>query len=234
MVNGFIIRAWQLVNTVMTLSGILQHLPVLFVAGLLNIAQAAPDVRVVGLFSDRAVLLIDGQQHVLKTGQRGPGGVRLLAADSESALLEIDGREVEARLDGRITARKRTADVQEFQIWRNSAGMYTTVGSINGLTVSFLVDTGSSKVALNADEARRLGIDFRVRGTPTAVGTASGVARAWAVTLDTVKVGSLELHNVGAVVLEGNTPQHALLGMTYLGRLEIDNDGRLMTLRKKY
>jgi aspartyl protease family protein len=218
----------------MTLSGILRHLPVLFTAGLLSIAQAAPDVRVVGLFSDRAVLLIDGQQHVLTAGQGGPAGVRLIAADSESALLEIDGHEVEARLDGRVTARKRTAEVQEVQVWRNNAGMYTTVGSINGLTVSFLVDTGASKVALNANEARRLGIDFRVSGTPARVGTASGVARAWAVTLDTVKVGSLELRNVGAVVLEGSAPEHALLGMTYLGRLEIDNDGRMMTLRKKY
>jgi aspartyl protease family protein len=218
----------------MILHGVLRHLPVLFVAGLLNIAQAAPDVRVVGLFSDRAVVIINGQQVVLKAGQSGPEGVRLLAADSETALLEIDGHEVEARLDGRVTARKRTAEVQEVQVWRNSAGMYTTVGSINGLTVSFLVDTGASQVALNADEARRLGIDFRVIGTPTSVGTASGVANAWAVTLDTVKVGSLELRNVGAVVLEGKTLQHTLLGMTYLGRLEIDNDGRLMTLRKKY
>jgi len=218
----------------MALSGILRHLAVLIVACVLNVAHATPDVRVVVLFSDRAVVIIDGRQHVLRTGQSGPEGVRLLAADSESALLEIDGREVEARLDGRVTARKRTAEVQEVQVWRNNAGMYTTVGSINGLTVTFLVDTGASKVALNADEARRLGIDFRVSGTPTAVGTASGVARAWAVTLDSVKVGSLEMRNVGAVVLEGSTPQHALLGMTYLGRLEIDNDGRLMTLRKKY
>jgi aspartyl protease family protein len=218
----------------MALSGILRYIAVLFVAGLLNVAHASPDVRVVGLFNGRAVVLIDGRQHVLRAGQGSTEGVRLLAADSESALLEIDGREIEARLDGRVTARKRTAEVQEVQVWRNSAGMYTTVGSINGLTVTFLVDTGASQVALNANEARRLGIDFRVRGTPTAVGTASGVARAWAVTLDTVKVGSLELRNVGAVVLEGNTPQHALLGMTYLGRLEIDNDGRLMTLRKKY
>jgi aspartyl protease family protein len=218
----------------MTLSGFLRYLPVLFIACALNTVRAAPDVRVVGLFSDRAVVLIDGQQHILRTGQSGPQGVRLLAADSESALLEIDGREVEARLDGRVSARKRTAAVQEVQVWRNSDGMYTTVGSINGLPVSFLVDTGASQVALNADEARRLGIDFRVSGTPTAVDTASGIARAWAVTLNTVKVGSLELRNVGAVVLEGNTPQHALLGMTYLGRLEIDNNGRLMTLRKKY
>ena len=218
----------------MALSGILRYLAVLIVAGVLNLAHAAPDVRVVGLFSDRAVVVIDGRQHVLRAGQSGPEGVRLLAADSESALLEIDGREVQARLDGRVTARKRTAEVQEVQVWRNSAGMYTTVGSINGLTVTFLVDTGASKVALNADEARRLGIDFRVSGTPTSVGTASGVARAWAVTLETVKVGSLELRNVGAVVLEGSAPQQTLLGMTYLGRLEIDNDGRLMTLRKKY
>ncbi|HYQ70647.1 MAG TPA: TIGR02281 family clan AA aspartic protease [Gammaproteobacteria bacterium] len=218
----------------MALSGILRHLAVLFVAGLLTGVQAAPDVRVVGLFSGRAVVLVNGRQHILVAGQSGPEGVRLLSADSESALLEIDGREVEARLDGRVSARKRMPETQEFQVWRNNAGMYTTVGSINGLPVSFLVDTGASQVALNAGEARRLGIDFRVSGTPTSVGTASGVARAWAVTLDSVKVGSLEVRNVGAVVLEGNTPQHALLGMTYLGRLEIDNDGRLMTLRKKY
>jgi aspartyl protease family protein len=220
--------------TDLTLSGIMRLLAVLFVAGVMNFAQAAPDVRVVGLFSDRAVVLIDGRQHVLTAGKSGQGGVRLLAADSESALLEIDGRKVEARLDGRVSARKRTAEVQEVQVWRNTAGMYTTVGSINGLTVSFLVDTGATQVALNADEARRLGIDFRVSGTPTTVGTASGVARAWAVMLDSVKVGSLELRNVGAVVLEGNNPQQTLLGMTYLGRLEINNDGRLMTLRKKY
>jgi aspartyl protease family protein len=218
----------------MTLSEILRHLAVVFVAGVLNVAHATPDVRVVGLFNDRAVVLIDGRQHVLRAGQGATEGVRLLAADSDSALLEIDGREIEARLDGRVTARKRTAEVQEVQIWRNSAGMYTTVGSINGLTVTFLVDTGASQVALNTEEARRLGIDFRVSGTPTAVGTASGMARAWAVTLDSVKVGSLEMRNIGAVVVEGSSMQHTLLGMTYLGRLEIDNDGRLMTLRKKY
>jgi aspartyl protease family protein len=218
----------------MALSGILRYIAVLFVAGVLNVAHASPDVRVVGLFNDRAVVLIDGRQHILRVGHGSTEGVRLLAADSESALLEIDGREIEARLDGRVTARKRTAEVQEVQVWRNSAGMYTTVGSINGLTVTFLVDTGASQVALNANEARRLGIDFRVSGTPAAVNTASGVARAWAVTLDSVKVGSLEIRNVGAVVLEGGTPQHTLLGMTYLGRLEIDNDGRLMTLRKRY
>jgi len=202
---------------------------------LLSLAvQAGTDVRVVGLFSGRAVVVIEGRQHVLKIGQTTPEGVRLIAADSESAVFEIDGEELVARLDGRVTARKRTAGVREFQISRNIVGMYTTVGSINGQTVSFLVDTGATRVAINAAEARRLGIDYRVVGTPMNVTTASGVEHAWGVNLNAVKVGELELRNVGGVVLEGEQPAKALLGMSYLGRLEMLNSGRVMTLRKKY
>jgi aspartyl protease family protein len=200
----------------------------------MTFVQAAGDVRVVGLFSGRAVLLVDGQQRLLKPGQTSPEGVRLISATSEEAVLLIDGQEVTARLDGRVSARKRTPEINEVQVWRDTAGMYTTVGSINGLPVTFLVDTGATAVAMNANQAKRLGIDYRVIGRQSGVTTASGVERAWAVTLDTVKVGDLELHNVGAVVLEGSHPATTLLGMTFLGRLEINNDGRLMTLRKKY
>lgn len=218
----------------MTLSRIFRLLLVLWVSALSLPVQAGTDVRVVGLFSERAVVLINGKQHVLRVGQATPEGVRLIAADSESAVLEIDGEEINARLDGRVTAHKRTAKAQEFQISRNTTGMFTTVGSINGLTVSFLVDTGATRVAMNAAQARRLGIDFRVTGRPMTVTTASGVERAWGVTLDTVKVGDLVQRNVGAVVLEGDQPSQTLLGMSYLGRLEMTHTGRLMTLRKKY
>jgi len=189
---------------------------------------------VAGLFSGRAVLLIDGRQHLLKQGETSPEGVKLITATSEEAVLLIDGQQVTARLDGRVSARKRSPKVSEVQVWRGTSGMYTTVGSINGLPVAFLVDTGATAVAMNAGQARRLGIDFRVVGRQSGVTTASGVVKAWAVMLDTVKVGDLQLRNISAVVLEGAHPETVLLGMSYLGRLEIDNDGRLMTLRKKY
>lgn len=195
---------------------------------------AGMDVRVVGLFADRAVLLVDGQQHLLKVGQTSPEGIKLVSASSESAILLIDGEQVTARLDGRVSASKRPAAVQEVQVRRNTTGMYTTVGSINGLPVSFLVDTGATQVAMNASQARRLGIDFHVIGTPAEVTTASGVEGAWLVILDAVKVGDLEVRNVSAVVLEGAQPVLTLLGMSYLGRIDISNDGQLMTLRKKY
>jgi aspartyl protease family protein len=199
-----------------------------------HIASAAPDVRVVGLFSDRAVVVIDGRRTVLRVGQTGPQDVKLIAADSEAALLEIGGESIEARLDGRVSARKQSAPVSEVQVWRNPQGMYTTVGSINGLPVSFMVDTGATLVTLNSGQARRLGIDYRVTGSQSVVTTASGVEPAWSVMLNRVRVGDLELHNVAAVVLEGAQPRTALLGMSYLGRLEISNSGRMMTLRKKY
>lgn len=195
---------------------------------------AGMDVRVVGLFADRAVLLVEGQQHLLKVGQTSPEGIKLVSASSESAILLIGGEQVTARLDGRVSASKRPAAVQEVQVRRNTTGMYTTVGSINGLPVSFLVDTGATQVAMNASQARRLGIDFHVIGTPAEVTTASGVERAWSVILDAVKVGDLEVRNVSAVVLEGAQPVLTLLGMSYLGRIDISNDGQLMTLRKKY
>ena len=195
---------------------------------------AAPDVRVVGLFNNQAVLQINGRQHVLKAGQTSPEGVKLLEADSESAVLQIEGERVEARLDGRVSAPGRSAAAKEVQVWRNTSGMYTTVGSINGLPVSFLVDTGATQVAMNAGQARRLGIDYRVTGSPAEVTTASGIERAWMVSLDSVKVGELEVRNVQAVVLDGAQPQTTLLGMSYLGRMKITNDGRLMTLQKKY
>jgi len=218
----------------MSLSRYLLPLTVLLMSLFSVSVPAAPDVRVVGLFNDQAVLQINGRQHVLKAGQTSPEGVKLLEANSESAVLQIEGERVEARLDGRVSARKQGSTAREVQVWRNTSGMYTTVGSINGLPVSFLVDTGATQVAMNAAQARRLGIDYRVTGSPAEVTTASGVERAWMVSLDSVKLGELEVRNVQAVVLEGTQPQTTLLGMSYLGRMKIINDGQLMTLQKKY
>jgi len=198
------------------------------------LAAAGPEVRVLGLFSDKALLEIDGQRAMLGVGESGPQAIRLLAADSDRAVLEIDGTRRELRLDGRVSARKRTAPATEVRVWRNPQGMFTTVGSVNGLPVSFVVDTGATQVALNAVEARRLGIDYRVSGNPASVVTASGVEQAWSVTLERVKVGELELRNIAALIMDGNYPPVALLGMSYLGRLEISNSGRMMTLKKKY
>lgn len=90
---------------------------------------------------------------------------------------------------------------------------------VNGRGVSFLVDTGASVVAIDPAVARRLGIDTdRLRYT-SRIQTANGTARAAEVTLDSVRIGSIERRNVRAVVSEGSTLGTSLLGMSFLGTL---------------
>ena len=197
--------------------------------------EGMQDLHVVGLFKDRALVVVDGERHLLRVGETSPEGVRLIAADSAGAVFEYRGATLERRLDGRSRAAVvEPSAVQEFRIYRDTRGMFRTVGSINGLPVSFLVDTGASAIAMNAALARRLGIDYLVEGNSTYVTTASDVIRAYKVTLDVVKAGAIELRNVDALVMEGEQPDEALLGMSFLGRLEMVNEGNELILRRRY
>ncbi len=83
-------------------------------------------------------------------------------------------------------------------------------------------------------EAKRLGIPYRIRGEKTGVRTASGFAKAYAVTLDQVQVGELVLQQVEAVVVEGNSPHRVLLGMSFLSRVKMEHKGTLMVLQSKF
>ena len=119
-------------------------------------------------------------------------------------------------------------------IYRDAKGAYSTVGSINGRTVNFMVDTGATAIAMSSDEARRLGIVYRLDGDPVGVTTASGTVPGHRVTLDRVTVGDITLRNVDALVIPGNLPEQVLLGLTFLNRVEIRQDGTVMVLRTKY
>lgn len=196
---------------------------------------AVERIQVVGLFAGKAAIRVDGKQRVLRIGQTSPEGVKLIGADTRKAVLEINGEVVELGLNRTIGGAYRKPETgEEVRIYRNPHGMFTTVGSINGLTVNFLVDTGASQVAMNAIQARRLGLDYRVEGDRGSVSTASGYARAFRVKLDSVKVGAIELRNVEALVLDGAHPTEVLLGMSFLGRVNMANTERALVLKKKY
>jgi aspartyl protease family protein len=79
-----------------------------------------------------------------------------------------------------------------------------------------------------------LNIDYPASGTPVRVKTASGVVKAYLVTLKKVSVGAIELRNIDAVVMEGSQPDHVLLGMSFLSNVEIQRSGNMMRLIKNY
>ncbi|OQX36494.1 MAG: aspartyl protease [Candidatus Sedimenticola endophacoides] len=158
----------------------------------------------------------------------------LVEANAREAVLEVDGVRETYSLGGRIGGGFAEREHREVRITKGPSGGYHTVGSINGRLSDMLVDTGASAVAMSEVEARRLGVGYRVTGEPIAVNTASGVSQGYAVTLDRVRVGEIELVNVPAIVIQGSSPQQVLLGMSFLGRVEMRHQGSVLLLREKY
>ena len=212
---------------------------VLFITALffsyLQLVQAVENIEVQGLFSNKAVISIDGTRHVLAVGEVSAEGVKLISADSQGAVLEVDGQQKQYNLGSISTVSttfKKRKKLQK-KIYINAAGMYMTAGRINGRLVNFLVDTGASAIAMNTDQAKKLGIPYKKIGIPANVSTASGYAKAYRVHLKKVSVGDITQTNIEALVIDGNHPVPILLGMTFLGRISVAHHGNAMTLTKE-
>lgn len=206
------------------------------IAAALSLALAGPaaatDVNVVGLFSNKAVVSIDGgPPRTMSVGQRSPEGVALVAVDRETATFEIEGKRRALQM-GQAYASAAAARTGSVTLKADGRGHFFTDGQVNGGTVRFQVDTGATMIALPAADARRIGISYlgAERGM---VQTAAGPTAAYRVKLDTVRVGDITLNGVDAVVLESGL-QGALLGMTFLNRTDIRSEGETMVLIKRF
>lgn len=197
-------------------------------------AQAATKVTVVGLFKNTAIVVIDGTRRLLRSGDTSPEGVKLISATSIEAVLEIDGEQKHYGLGGQIGGSYARPEQAKVRIWPTPDRMYVVLGSINGFPVKFIVDTGATLVSLSGREAKRLGIDYRVVGTPGRSSTASGIEKIYVVNLDKVKVGDIEIRNVRGAVHDGDFPPATLLGMSFLSRLTMRQDGLVLELEKKF
>lgn len=197
-------------------------------------AARATDVNVIGLFPGKAVVVIDrGAPKTLAVGQRTAEGVVLLSADSRSATFEIDGRRQTLEMGRHFETAAQTTGHAKVVLSPDDRGHFVTQGTVNGMSVRFLVDTGATYVTLPASEARRLGIDLEKarRGVSS---TANGNVAVYLVSLDSLKVGDIMLYNVPAVVNGGAGLDVALLGMSFLNRMDMRADGPNLVLEKKY
>ena len=195
--------------------------------------NAFEKLEVQGLFSNKAVLFIDGKRHILAVGKTSPEGVKVVSVNRSGAVLEVDGKQKSYNLGSAVSTSFAKRKSQKETIYVNSAGMYATFGNINGRSVRFLVDTGATAIAMNTDQAKRLGIRYEKVGIPAGVSTASGFEKAYRVRLKSVTVGGITETNVDAMVIDGNHPGPILLGMTFLGRLSVEHSGNAMTLLQK-
>lgn len=196
--------------------------------------QAVEKLRVMALFSGKAMIAIDGKNRLLRVGGTSPEGVHLISADSYEAVVEFDGARHTLRLGKGVAASYKEKEQLQQRIVMGNDGAYSIQGAINGQPVPMVVDTGANTVALSADHAALTGIDYRRSGTRVMVQTASGVVEGYQISLSSVRAGNIRLQHVAAVVIEGSSPEKVLLGMSFLSRLHIQNKGNLMVLTKSH
>lgn len=190
------------------------------------------DVQVKGLFTGAALIVVDGEQKLVKVGQEWKG-VKLLDADSRQAVAEIDGEKMTLTVSSRIHTNFEDPAERTVRIRKNARDQYITTAEINGRRTPVLVDTGANIIAMNSADAQSLGV--KLPDVPNGrVATASGVVDGYTVFLDTVDVGGITVRNVQASVLEGGFPQTILLGMSYLRHVKMEENEGILLLTNKY
>ena len=187
-----------------------------------------------GTIGSRAILVIDGgAPKTLAVGERIQN-VRLVSLQDGTAVVEAGNQRVTLRMDTPVSVGKPVTNNGNTRIVlpAGSGGHFMTQGSINGRTVTFMLDTGATSVALSASDADRIGLAYK-NGTPVQLGTANGVVNGYRVRLDSVRVGDVDVAGVDAVVSPQSMP-YVLLGNSFINRFSMRRDSDQMVLEKRY
>ena len=194
----------------------------------------AVDVSVVALFPGKAMLVVDkGKPRTLRAGETY-AGVTLISSTSDEATISINGKQQRLRIgEGAYSALSVQSDRATVILASDKDGHFVSSGSINGASVRFLVDTGATMVSMNVEEARRAGVNY-LAGERGYSQTANGVTPIYRVKLAQVTLGDITLRDIDGVVHENGTLPVVLLGMSFLGKLEMRREGDSLTLTRRY
>ena len=198
------------------LAGMMGKVPLLVINGsapkAVPVGQSHMGVKVLAATGDQATLLNDGQRLTVKLGESpvDVGGISASASQGEDVL----------------------GDVRRIVLSQTSGGHFSGNGTINGKVMRFVVDTGATYVTLGAADADRMGVNYK-SGKRVPMQTANGISVGWTVKLGSVRVGSVQIHEVDAVVTPNNMG-FILLGNSFLNRFAMTRNGEQMILDRRY
>jgi len=132
------------------------------------------------------------------------------------------------RNPNRQLATIKTTEIPVVRLERNRFGHYVASGTINGLPVEFMLDTGATDVSIPAAMADRIGLE---RGRRVYYQTANGTISAWQTTLAEIQLGPLRLGPVAASINPNDSDAAVLLGMSFLRQLDFSQHGNTLTLK---
>ena len=96
-------------------------------------AAAVDKVQVLALFPGKAMLSVDGTQHVLASGETSPEGVQLLGANPNAAEVLFDGEIRVLKLGSAVNTSYRERRERVVHIMRDNAGAFVVNGIITHL-----------------------------------------------------------------------------------------------------
>jgi aspartyl protease family protein len=209
----------------------------LFVAGS---AGAQTSVTISGVMGDKALVSVNGAPpKVVRPGER-VGGVRLVAVGPQGVEIVLDGRRHRLAIghgvhvpSAKAVAEGGTTSSARVVLTADGRGHFSATGTVNGLPVRFMVDTGASLVSLPSSVARQAGVDL-AGATPLVINTANGQARAQRVVINSLRLGAISAHLVEALVVEDTALSQPLLGMSFLNRTNMLREGDTLVLTQRY
>lgn len=205
------------------------------VLGLCTDTLHAASVAMSGSMGSKALLIVNGSAPKALAAGDTHQGVKVISVQGDRAVIEVQGQRstvVMGAAPVSVGGTGGSGSGTEIVLSASSGGHFMAQGSINGRTARFMVDTGATAVAMGADEARRLGIQFE-SGEPLYVSTANGVVTAYRVNLRSVRIQDVEVFDVAAAVLP-QSMSHVLLGNSFLNRFQMKRDNDTLRLTRRF
>ncbi len=202
------------------------------VLGLIAGGAGAQDVGLAGIMGSKAMLMINGGEPQSVAVGQSLDGVKVVSVQGDQVVVEIGGKKRPLRVGQHAIGAAAADGSGKVVMTADNQGHFYTTGTVNGVSIRFLVDTGATMISLGANDARRIGLEFN-RGQKGMTQTANGQSVVSKIQLDTVRIGDVTLHNVDALIHQTEMPM-ALLGMSFLNRMEMQRDGSTMTLKKRF
>lgn len=198
-------------------------------------AALAQSVAMTGGMGRKALLVINGGQPKALAAGESHQGVKVISVSSDQAVVEVAGRRQTVSLGGApvsVGARGGPSGGTTIVLTAGQGGHFVTLGSINGRSTQFVVDTGATMVSMSSAEARRLGIDYET-GQRMLAHTANGVASGYRISLGALRIQDVEVRNVEAAVMPMGMP-YILLGNSFLSRFQMKQENGTLTLTRRF
>jgi aspartyl protease family protein len=195
----------------------------------------AQSVALQGMLGSKALLIVGGGAPKSVAPGETHQGVKVLSTAGDQAVVEIEGKRHTLRVGdapASVGGGGGGARGSRIVLPVGSGGHFHAQGAINGRAVNFMVDTGATAVSLSAQDAQRVGLNYR-NGRMVQMSTANGYTAAWLVKLASVRVGDVEVYDVDAVVSQQPMP-FVLLGNSFLNRFQMKRDNDQMILERRY